>query len=57
VTAADAGRALTAKPKVKRVYPSTRAVHESDEKRKRRRSATLVAADKGVVSAAEGLQP
>ena len=43
-------RALTVKPKVKRVYPSTHAVHESDEKSKRRRSATLVAVDKGVVS-------
>jgi hypothetical protein len=41
-------RVLTEKPKVKRVYPSTSAVHESDEKRKRRRSATLAAASKGV---------
>jgi hypothetical protein len=41
-------RVLTEKPKVKRVYPSTSAVHESDEKRKRRRLATLVAASKGV---------
>jgi hypothetical protein len=50
-------RVLTEKPKVKRVYPSTSAVHESDEKRKRRRSATLAAASKGVASAADGLQP
>jgi hypothetical protein len=41
-------RVLTEKPKVNRVYPSTSAVHESDEKRKRRRSATLAAASKGV---------
>jgi hypothetical protein len=48
---------LTEKPKVKRVYPSPSNVHESAEKRKRRRSATLVAKDKGVVSAVAGLQP
>jgi len=50
-------RALTEKPKVKRVYPSPSNVHESAEKRKRRRSATLVAKDKGVVSAVADLQP
>ena len=48
---------LTEKPKVKRVYPSTSAVHESAEKRKRRRSATLAAASKGVASATDCLQP
>jgi hypothetical protein len=56
----DAGgrcRPRVGKPKVKRVYPSTSAVHESAEKRKRRRSATLAAATKGVASAADGLQP
>jgi hypothetical protein len=37
---------LTEKPKVKRVYPSPIDVHESAEKRKRRRSATLAAASK-----------
>jgi hypothetical protein len=50
-------RVLGEKPKVKRVYPSTSAVHKSNENRKRRRSATLVAASKGVASAADGLQP
>ena len=48
---------LTEKPKVKRIYPGTSDVHESAEKRKRRRSATLVAKDKGVVSAVADLQP
>ena len=47
-------RHLKAKPKVKCIYPSTYAVHESDEKCKRLGSATLVAVDKGVVSAAGG---
>jgi hypothetical protein len=51
-------RVLTEKPKVKRVYPSPSDVHESAEKRKRRRSATLAAASKDVAaSAADGLQP
>jgi hypothetical protein len=50
-------RVLTEKPKVKRVYPSTSAVHESAEKRKRRRSATLTAASKGVASVTDCLQP
>ena len=51
-------RVLTEKPKVKRVYPSPSDVHESAEKRTRRRSATLVAKDKDVAaSAADGLQP
>jgi hypothetical protein len=49
---------LTEKPKVKRVYPSPSDVHESAEKRTRRRSATLAAKDKDVAaSAADGLQP
>jgi hypothetical protein len=51
-------RVLTEKPKVKRVYPSPSDVHESAEKRTRRRSATLAAASKDVAaSAADGLQP
>ena len=50
-------RVLTEKPKVKRVYHSPSDVHESAEKRKKRRSATLVAKDKGVVAAAASLQP
>jgi hypothetical protein len=51
-------RVLTEKPKVKRVYPSPSEVHESAEKRTRRRSATLAAASKDVAaSAADGLQP
>ena len=51
-------RVLTEKPKVKRVYPSPSDVHESAEKRKKRRSATLAAASKDVAaSAADGLQP
>ena len=50
-------RVLTEKPKVKRLS-SVVDVHESAEKRKRRRSATLVAKDKDVAaSAADGLQP
>jgi hypothetical protein len=49
---------LTQKPNVKRVYPSPSDVHESAEKRKKRRSATLAAASKDVAaSAADGLQP
>ena len=39
-------RVLTEKPKVKRVYPSPSDVHESAEKPKKRRSATLAAAIK-----------
>ena len=35
---------LTEKPKVKRIYPGTSDVHESAEKRKRRRSAMLAVA-------------
>ena len=51
-------RVLTEKPNVKRVYPSPSDVHESAEKRKKRRSATLAAASKDVAaSAADGLQP
>ena len=50
-------RVLKEKPNVKRVYPSTSDVQRSAEKRKRRRSATLVAKDKGVVSAVADLQP
>ena len=51
-------RVLTEKPKVKRFYPSPSDVHESAEKRKKRRSATLAAASKDVAaSAADGLQP
>jgi hypothetical protein len=51
-------RVLTEKPKVKRVYPSPSDVHESAEKPKKRRSATLAAASKDVAtSAADGLQP
>ena len=50
-------RVLTEKPKVKRLS-SVVDVHESAEKRTRRRSATLVAKDKDVAaSAADGLQP
>ena len=49
---------MQASPKVKSVYPSPSAVHESAEKRKKRRSATLAAKDKDVAaSAADGLQP
>jgi hypothetical protein len=49
---------LTEKPNVKRVYPSPSDVHESAEKRKKRRSATLATASKDVAaSAADGLQP
>ena len=48
----------TQKPNVKRVYPRPSDVHESAEKRKKRRSATLAAASKDVAaSAADGLQP
>ena len=51
-------RVLTQKPNVKRVYPRPSDVHESAEKRKKRRSATLAAASKDVAaSAADGLQP
>ena len=51
-------RVLAEKPKVKRVYHSPSAVHESAEKRKKRRSATLAAKDKDVAaSASDGLQP
>ena len=51
-------RVLTEKPNVKRVYPSPSDVHESAEKRKKRRSATLATASKDVAaSAADGLQP
>jgi hypothetical protein len=51
-------RVLTEKPNVKRVYPSPSDVHESTEKRKKRRSATLATASKDVAaSAADGLQP
>lgn len=50
-------RNLTEKPEVTRLYPDTRAVFESDEKRKRRRTRTLAAPSKGVSAAAEGLQP
>jgi hypothetical protein len=50
-------RVLTEKPKVKRLS-SVVDVHESAEKRKKRRSATLAAKDKDVAaSAADGLQP
>jgi len=50
-------RVLTEKPKVKRLS-SVEDVHESAEKRKKRRSATLAAKDKDVAaSAADGLQP
>ena len=49
---------LTEKPKVKCVYPSPSDVHESAEKPKKRRSATLASASKDVAaSAADGLQP
>ena len=48
---------MAEKPKVKRLS-SVEDVHESAEKRKKRRSATLAAKDKDVAaSAADGLQP
>jgi hypothetical protein len=50
-------RVLTEKPNVNRVYPSTSDVHESDKKRKRRRSGTLASASNGVASADDCLQP
>jgi hypothetical protein len=47
---------LMEKTKVNCVYPNTSVVHESDEKCRRRLSATLEAASKGVASATNSLQ-
>ena len=51
-------RVLTEKPKVKCVYPFSSYVHESAEKRTKRRSATLAVASQDVAASADNsLQP